>query len=124
MLKCSIKRWIAEYQAILLSGQFYDVKIPKLARLGLTYSNFVLSLCVASCRLMEAEKEHVKTEHSKREIEEKLKEEIEAAKVFLSYFVLNCGLVYSRVYRMLCYRALLFFYFRFCSEPLIRRAAE
>ena len=47
---------------------------------------------------MEAEKEHVKTEHSKREIEEKLKEEIEAAKVFLPYFVLNCVLVYSCVY--------------------------
>ena len=30
---------------------------------------------------MEAEKEHVKTERSKREIEEKLKEEIESAKV-------------------------------------------
>ena len=54
---------------------------------------------------MEAEKEHVKTEHSKREIEEKLKEEIEAAKVFLSYFVLNCGLVY--VVFIVCYAIVL-----------------
>lgn len=38
---------------------------------------------------MEAEKEYVKTERSKREIEEKLREEISAAKVFRPFLILT-----------------------------------